>query len=566
MNFELLYDYWFANRNLWFNSTLEDDMRITELFGDMYNIKVDNIQLKSNRKYAIGVILLYDQISRHIIRVKREDKLYFWTRDEFLKNTTDIAFANSMIAYFCFKYDINADEYAFIMLPLRHTFDFRKIRYVMLETWNRLKDEEDELEKAKYKQFLKATYERSVIQSNDSEFVKKYCKTEETGSLDEWHKQFKGIVQLLKEKYVDILDAKCVGGKIENIKMLDEEECSEMKNDLVHKELISSLLNQTVKDLNKVSGNPLILSISGGVDSMVCSYILKKSNISFSCVHINYSNRKESLNEENFVIDWCKMLNVDLYVRKIDEINRPVCMEHNMREMYETYTRDVRYGTYIKVHLNPFVVLGHNQDDCFENILTNISHKSKYENLFGMELLGPIKSNENTINFVRPMLKISKKSIYEFANIIDIPYVWDSTPKWSQRGKIRDEVRPILESWDNEIISGLFEVTNTLKESLELVDILVDSWMSKIEDNKIKQELNSLPLSKIFWKKFFQKLKISCTSRSLDGLVSLFSKLKNDLLKIDVNACVKYEINKNYQFKLMKMKEGKVTIFLNKKA
>ena len=109
-------------------------------------------------------------------------------------------------------------------------------------------------------------------------------------------------------------------------------------------------------------------------------------------------------------------------------------------------------------------------------------------------------------------------------------------------------------------------MSNTLKESLELVDILVNSWISKIEDNKIKHEINDLPSSKIFWKKFFQKLNIVCTTRSLDGLINIFLKLKNNRLKIDVNACVKYEINKDYQFKLMKMKDGMITIFFNMKA
>jgi tRNA(Ile)-lysidine synthase len=313
--------------------------------------------------------------------------------------------------------------------------------------------------------------------------------------------------------------------------------------------------------LSTVPKTPLILSISGGVDSMMCSYILKKANIPFSCVHINYSNRETSLDEENFVIDWCSVLDVDLYVRKINEINRPTCMENNMREMYETYTKDVRHKTYIKVHLNPYVILGHNQDDCFENILTNISHKSKYENLFGMGILGPVNSNGQTINFVRPMLKISKKSIYSFARENGILYVWDSTPTWSQRGKIRDMIRPCLESWDREMVSGLFEMSNVLKESLELVDILVNSWITKISDGKLKHEITNLPLGKIFWKKLFQKLNIVCTSRSLDGLINTISKLKNNKLKLDINACVKYEINKDYQFKLMRLKDQMVTIF-----
>lgn len=519
MNFESLYDYWFMNRNLWFNSTLDDDKIISETFGDLYNELVEDEKMKINRKYAIGVILLYDQISRHIFRIKNEDLIYFWKKDSLLKETNDIALVHSTTAYLHFKHEINADEYSFIMLPQRHTLDFKRIKYVMFETWNRLKDEKDECEKIKYKQFLKATYERTITQSDDLEFIKKYSNSDEKEG-DGWYDNCGLGIQKLKEKYVEILDKKCTE-EIEKKSELDFEE----------KESILSLSNLLIEDLNKVPKIRLILSISGGVDSMVCSYILKKANISFSCVHINYSNRKESLDEENFVIGWCKILNIDLYVRKIDEINRPICMENNMREIYERYTRDVRYGTYKKVHSNPYVILGHNQDDCFENILTNISHKSKYENLFGMELEGPINSSKETINFVRPMLKISKKSIYNFAKIINIPFVLDSTPKWSQRGKIRDVVRPTLESWDSEIIPGLFHMSNVLKESLELVDILVNSWINKIENDKIKNEINDLPLSEIFWKKLFSKVKNRLFNAFVRWFNKYFFKIKKESTK-----------------------------------
>ena len=219
MNFESLYDYWFMNRNLWFNSTLDDDKIISETFGDLYNEKIEDEKMKINCKYAIGVILLYDQISRHVLRIKNEDLIYFWTKDSFLKETNDIALVHSVIAYLHFKHDINADEYSFIMLPLRHTFDFKRIKYVMSETWNRLKEEKDEFEKIKYKQFLKATYERTITQSNDYEFVKKYSSSVEIDGNKRWE-NFGLSIQTLKEKYVEILDKKCTE-EIEKIGELD---------------------------------------------------------------------------------------------------------------------------------------------------------------------------------------------------------------------------------------------------------------------------------------------------------------------------------------------------------
>jgi tRNA(Ile)-lysidine synthetase-like protein len=556
-----LYDFWFSNQNLWFNATLDDDIIITELFEYLFTSKIDEIKIGKDKKYGIEIVILYDQISRHLLRAKSDLELYGFKRENFIKETNKISIKNSLKVYFNFKYELNADEYAFVMLPLRHSFDIRQIKYVMYETWERLENEVDETEKNKYKQFLKVTYERSVIQSDDSIYIKKYLGSKVLEIEINEKQKFKELY----DKYNIILDTY-------HNSMLEDTQDIDAESVLKYKENIEkNLIFKFKQNLDKIPKVSFIMSISGGVDSMVCSYILQKMKIPFSCVHINYNNRKESDDEEQFVIEWCKILNIDLYIRKIDEINRPKCMYYNLRELYETYTRDIRYGIYLKVDINPYVILGHNQDDCFENILTNISHKSKYENLNGMDILGPVNFQKNIINFIRPMINISKKEIYEFASVLDIPFLWDSTPKWSQRGKIRDIVRPTLESWNSEMVPGLFEVSKILKESLELVDILVESWKSRLTDNKIICLNREIPESKIFWKKFFQTLDIKSSNGSLDGLIKFILRFKNNKIKLDINAFINYEVNKVIQFKLMKIKtedieSQKVMFLINKKT
>lgn len=539
---EILYNYWYDNRNLWFNSKPEDDETIEKLFGNLYYQIIDFEKINESRKYAVGIIILYDQISRHIIRTNKSDILYGIPRDNFINDTNKKAIELAESVYKIYKYALFADEYVFVMLPFRHSGDIMKIKFVMSETWEKIENESAESEINKFKQFLKATYEKSIIQSNDEILLKVFTKCEDNFNIP----SFQTKLAVLKDKYKLILD------------------------DKVFKKIESSGYNREtfkeIENLKKTIDEAYIVSISGGVDSMICSYLLKKYDIPFVCVHINYNNRKESNEEEEFVIDWCKLLGVDLYVRKIEEICRPQCMKYNLRELYEDYTRDIRYGTYLKVNKNPYVILGHNQDDCFENILTNISHKSKYENLFGMEILNKMTFKSDIINFVRPMLSISKKQIYDCANYFNIPFLWDSTPKWSQRGKIRDMVRPTLEKWDSEIISGIFEMSKMLKESLELVDIMVDTWISKINKNKFECKFHEIPEHKIFWKKLFQKLEIYNSNSSMNGYIAFINRFKNGKIKIDINTFANYELNKDYRVKLMKLKDNKVLFFIDKKT
>ena len=106
-----------------------------------------------------------------------------------------------------------------------------------------------------------------------------------------------------------------------------------------------------------------------------------------------------------------------------------------------------------------YVLLGHNKDDCFENIITNIINKKNYDNLSGMDYITKIDG----INFWRPMLNISKNSIIKFANNNNLPYLSDSTPKWSTRGKIRDNLVPLFNNIKNNSIESFFDLKNYLR-------------------------------------------------------------------------------------------------------
>lgn len=658
VSFEDLYDYWFKNEKIWFSSNNEDDLTICELFSNLYNEPIDNYKIKTNKKYAIGVVLLYDQVSRHLIRVNNEETIYRWSRDKFIQQTNFISYSNSMLGYIYYSTELNPDEFAFMMLPLRHTNDYKKIVWVINETWKKINDinnkidkinnfnnnyvkslESTELDSAndlakstnlkdllestesiestestklyvgsdeillsesleKYKRFLKATYSRAIIQSDDVDLVNYYSCISSDNNI-------KNEIDTLINKYSDILD----NNFLENFKIklndfsidndikeiIKKSQKSQKYSDEISKTFIDNIENffnigkykysdentkgfkvstetqdeqteQIKQKYGKKKSNKLVLSISGGVDSMICSWILKINKIKFCCVHINYSNRPESIREEQFVIEWCRILGIKLWVRRIEEINRLECMKNNLRDLYESYTKDVRFKTYQKVCLNPWVILGHNQDDCFENIMTNISKKTKYENLLGMELYSSIDFFDDKINFLRPMLSINKKSIYKYAQINHIPYLFDSTPKWSQRGKIRDIVRPTLENWNPSIVSGFFELSSLLRDSDQLINKMVNDWSNKIIKEQIICEPNEIPLNKLFWEKFFHVKNIKISSHSLDNFIRFIDKIINGKTKIDINVFTKYEVNKFYQIKMLKTKYNNIMMVFNNRS
>ncbi len=79
------------------------------------------------------------------------------------------------------------------------------------------------------------------------------------------------------------------------------------------------------------------------------------------------------------------------------------------------------------------------------------------------------------------MMSIYKDEIYHFAETNMIPYVYDSTPKWSERGKKRDTLIPFLNKFDPRIINGLEHLSNHIRS----VHIVYDEFIKNLITFKI---------------------------------------------------------------------------------
>jgi len=192
---------------------------------------------------------------------------------------------------------------------------------------------------------------------------------------------------------------------------------------------------------------------------------------------INYRNRLTWEYEEAFVKYMCRQLNVPLYIRRINEIQR-TCDEN--REEYEKYTHDVRFNCY-KMFENHLVILGHNYDDCLENIFSNIKKMKHMNYLKGMKPFSIIED----VPIYRPLLDIKKCNILGYAQLHYIPYLEDSTPKWSERGRMRDNLIPSINEYSSDICKNM----DLVGEQLSLLYDIYDNNISKLKINKLDEYL-----------------------------------------------------------------------------
>ena len=475
---EKIYDFWKNNSNLWFNSSANDDKLIYDNFNELLLLNYDIITFDGMNKIEwTSYCILFDQLLKHI---NRHNNIY--------KEPDDFV-SNCYINYNKFKDELSDFEFMFQLMRIRHTHQLSHVKFVLNEIWKRLELNKDT---PFMRKFLTATYER-YIKCTDETNLTTYINADIIFTYDE------------------ILDT--ISPKSNEINKVSFNNKSNIELDYLYK-CMNEFINKN-NIIDKEIKSDIIISISGGVDSMVCSYLLKQLNIKFKAIHIDYYNRPECEKEEELLIWWCNsILNIPLYIRRIDEINRPKCMEYELRDLYESYTKDVRYHSYNAINNNyHYIMLGHNKDDTFENILTNTASNSHYENLLGMTSISTQSYKNKDIVFLRPLINISKSDIYQFAIENKIPFLQDSTPKWSQRGKIRDIVKPALNQWNPLIFDGLINLSNKMSQ----MSLLLDKLISKeINFSTIKD----IPTDTIYWTTILKKNNIYITQKTLINLIN----------------------------------------------
>jgi tRNA(Ile)-lysidine synthase TilS/MesJ/uncharacterized protein (DUF924 family) len=571
---DAFYDEWFDNQRWWFSATASDDAYIADKYGSLlfedYQKSVINNSVVPLRR-RIALIVMYDQLPRHVGRHQQtlQNEAIISDEQDHSINTyleRALTFADTIT-----DEDLShmtSPEICFALLPYRHTQDPSLIFKAATKAWDLLERKTDD---DKYlKKFIKASYQRCPMSQDKlvQIFAPEHVVNDEDNDQDKWHTTTTNLVH----KYRDIVHESCTTTTTNNINY--------EKHILKQSMDIDNRCPIVTRVANMVSSYPLtkvVISLSGGVDSMILSYVLSRlmsldqkystgpSMEELVAVHIDYANRETSRDEARFVRDWCsEALGISVVTRRIDEIARDRCMRHGLRSTYEDYTRRVRFGTYraaafVSSDNKPcgkntrqnnsdknnknndniqnihgpdcIVFLGHNLDDSFENILTNVTHKTKYDNLKGMREVQDIDG----ITFCRPLLGVAKADIYKFAADHGIPHLYDSTASWSQRGQIRDALVPALNTWNRGAIPGFFSLSESMSELHEVLDALVDEYVAKTREKGGTLELTmstistKLLLNKIFWRTYIHRLfglHVSCAS--LDCFVSRLARIKKN--------------------------------------
>lgn len=201
--------------------------------------------------------------------------------------------------------------------------------------------------------------------------------------------------------------------------------------------------NNTFKLFNK--GDTVTVAFSGGADSVALLHALislkEVLGITVNAAHLNHSIRDvEADRDQQFVIDFCKSLGVEIFCEKLDV---PKYADENHLSL-ELAAREVRYEFLNRV-ANGKIATAHTASDNLETLIFNLSRGTALKGLCGI----PPKRDI----IIRPIIFCTRTDVENYCKKHNLNYVTDSTNLCDDysRNKIRHNVIPVLK----EINSGV---------------------------------------------------------------------------------------------------------------
>ena len=511
--YDNLLKFWFPTQDtipkFWFNKDPKIDDYIIDKFKILL-IRAESHLLnhwKSTVNGHLALIILLDQFSRHIYRdtseqYKNDLIAYNHAKEFFLyEKQNELSRLETMMALMPFRHQENIDAHEFLIKYIQDKNDI---------FWDKFSS----LTKTNY-EHLK---EHKTLPGRNFRYVPEWTKFND----------------ILENKWNLSMQTHCL-----NYTIVDT---------------LTSYINNNIID---TTNNIIIISLSGGVDSMVILYVLSQikkynNNLQVIAVHIDYHNRPETGFEAEFLFNYCASMEIPLYYRYIHEAIRE--RSSKKREEYEELTKEIRFDLYKKVekiykNSNCLgVILGHHKGDLQENIFQNVM---KGRNLTDLSVIKE-QSEILGVKILRLLIRHPKNDIFEIAHKNNIPYFKNTTPVWSNRGNLREIIIPaLIKTFGQGVLTNLSK-TGQESDDLQLLlkENIIKPYLSKIE---VINNIHHLPITPnqpfTYWKYIFQEWchinNISVFSYKLIG--QIYEKLyTNTKYSITCNEKINMLINNNY--------------------
>jgi len=218
----------------------------------------------------------------------------------------------------------------------------------------------------------------------------------------------------------------------------------------------------------------LLITISGGIDSVVLTYLLHKLKLNISLAHCNFKLRgKDSFKDADFVKDLSESLNIPFFTIEFETLKYA---EENKISI-QMAARDLRYNWFQKISKEQnfdYVLTAHHLDDVLETFLINLTRGTGLNGLTGIpEING---------NIVRPLLPFSRNDILIYASKNKLKWREDKSNSSIKyvRNKIRHKVIPVLKELNPNLLNSFENTLNNLRGSQQINQDRIKNVLEKV--------------------------------------------------------------------------------------
>ncbi|PIF01474.1 MAG: tRNA lysidine(34) synthetase TilS [Paludibacter sp.] len=250
-------------------------------------------------------------------------------------------------------------------------------------------------------------------------------------------------------------------------------------------------LEKIKKNINNLikGKSPIIIGVSGGIDSMVLLDVLYRLGYSIVVAHVNFKLRgKDSDSDEIFVSKMAKKMR--LPIEKIHFNTQEYSKKNHIS--IEMSARKLRYDWFeelSKKYDTENIAVAHHADDNIETLILNLIRGTGIKGISGMK--------ERNGKVIRPFLSIFRSEIEQYTQKNNIQYVSDATnfEDIYKRNKIRNQIIPLLEELNPSVRQTLYKNILNFDKSSEFYFHHIEKIKSTIV--AIKNEVIYIDINKL---------------------------------------------------------------------
>ena len=231
--------------------------------------------------------------------------------------------------------------------------------------------------------------------------------------------------------------------------------------------------------------NTILLTVSGGIDSIVMCELFHQAGLKFGIAHCNFQLRgEESDTDELFVEELAEKYDVQFHSVSF---NTAAYAKKNKLSI-QLAARKLRYDWFEEIRSQfdyNYIATAHHQDDSIETFFINLIRGTGIAGLHG------ILPKQNSI--IRPLLFTNKKEIELFAKKNKLKFREDSSNASDKyvRNKIRHQLIPLLKELNPNIHQTIADDIQRLSETEKVYKKEITNKRSKI----ITEDRNGIRIS-----------------------------------------------------------------------